>query len=74
MSIFRRPAKSAAVPPKPPLNTCFVCGKVFKKNAKLVYIGVKDGMNLVRHERCDCFSAAWTRKFGATYTGNNGRG
>lgn len=42
---------------------CCVCDKPFKSHHREVYLGVYDGMEMYRHQRCDCFSEAWKKKF-----------
>lgn len=43
---------------------CFVCGKAFKKSKqKIISIGTKDGVRLLRHERCNSNSTKWKKKF-----------
>ena len=40
-------------------TACFVCDKPFKKHQRKIYIGHM----LYRHEKCDCFSSTWKKKF-----------
>jgi NAD(P)H-flavin reductase len=54
---------------------CFVCDKPLKGkkgNKKYILIGKRQGVNLYRHEGCDCCSEAWKRKFnGCIWSKNN---
>lgn len=42
---------------------CFVCDKKFKKDQRKIFIGTMEGEKLYRHERCDCHSKKWHKKF-----------
>jgi len=44
-------------------GACFVCDKKFKANSKKILIGSIMGEKLYRHDRCDCNSENWKKKF-----------
>lgn len=55
-------------------EACCVCDKKFKSGHNKVYIGTMMGEKLYRHDRCDCHSENWKKKFkGCKDIINNGK-
>jgi hypothetical protein len=46
---------------------CFVCDKALGKKRK-IFLCKREGINLFRHERCNCNSENWKRKFSGCTT------
>ncbi len=46
-------------------KTCCICDKTLSLKRKAVYVGKhpKNGEELWRHDKCDCLSLKWSRKF-----------
>lgn len=45
-------------------SKCFVCDCPFKKGQKKTYVDKRNGVLLFRHDKCNCNSNKWYRKFG----------